>query len=72
MSGLAKACASGAVGALQKLFLNNNQIGEAGMTAFAGAIGTNGALPALKAVYLFNNPGDGEPVKKALADRKEA
>ena len=44
--------------------------GDAGMVALADAIAM-GALPALRTVELFENPGDGAPVKQALADRKK-
>ena len=51
---LADLAGSGALGALQKLFLNNNKIGGAGMTAFSSAI-ANGALTQLQSLSLSEN-----------------
>ena len=59
----------GSLAKLEQLFLYNNQIGDAGMTALAGAI-ASGSLPALKRVYLCGNPESYAPVKKALTERK--
>ena len=55
MKAFASAIASEALPRLEKLFLYQNQIGDAGMSAFAGAIGASGALGNLKDLYLFNN-----------------
>ena len=47
--------ASGALGALERLYLNGNKIGDAGMTAFADAIRTSGSLANLNALYIWSN-----------------
>ena len=55
----------------QTLYLNNNQIGDAGVTAVAEVI-AEGAMPKLKEVGLRGNPGSSEPVDKALRERRSA
>ena len=70
MSALASACANGALAALEKLYLHDNQIGDNGMQALAGAV-SKGALPKCANLLLPGNPGSGEPVKKALGERKK-
>ena len=52
MQSFASAVASGALPLLEQLFLFNNAIGDAGLAAFADAIAANGALPALKEVWV--------------------
>ena len=58
----------GALGDLQELFLNGNQIGNDGMQAFSAAI-TSGALPKLARVSAEDNPGNGKGVKEACRAR---
>ena len=60
--GKAIACliSSGALASLQTLWLNHNQIGDAGMIAFAEALKPNsnfpmGALASLKELYIGGN-----------------
>ena len=48
---------------VKKLFLNSNKIGDAGMTAFAGAIGTSGALGQLTQLGLGSNQIGDEGMK---------
>ena len=38
----------------QKLYLNSNKIGDAGLTSLSGAL-ANGALAQLKELYLYDN-----------------
>ena len=54
----------------QELNLSSNQIGDDGMKAFSTAI-SKGALPSLFILGITENPGDGAPAKKALAERKK-
>ena len=55
----------------QGLYLDYNQIGDAGVTALAEVI-AEGAMPKLKQVDLDGNPGSSEPVDKALQERRSA
>ena len=54
----------------QSLDLDDNQIGDAGVTALAGAC-ASGALAKLTFVDLGGNPGSSEPLRKVLRDRKK-
>ena len=54
----------------QRLYLNGNQIGDAGVLALAGAC-ASGSLAKLTFVGLGGNPGSSEPVNKVLRDRKK-
>ena len=67
---LAGAIASGSLANLKSLSLFNNQIGDAGVQALAGAI-ASGSLPSLQDLYLSGNPGNMEPAKRALRERKK-
>ena len=56
----------------QVLFLNDNQIGNTGLTAFAKAV-ENGALPKCTFIGLDDNPASDEAeqaVHDAIANRK--
>ena len=55
---------------MQELDLSINQIGDTGMQALSGAC-ASGALARLDNVALSGNPGDSEPVEKALRERKQ-
>ena len=55
---------------IQFLGLNNNQIGDAGVTALANAC-ASGSLAKLTMVSLGGNPGSSEPVDKVLKDRRK-
>jgi hypothetical protein len=67
---LAGALSSGSLPALKKLFLNSNQIGDAGMSAFASAC-ASGALDKIQSIELFGNLGDSAPVDNAIKVRKK-
>ena len=54
----------------QELYLNENQIGDTGLTALAKAV-ESGALDKLDNVELYGNPGDSAPVDKALEERNK-
>ena len=54
MEVLCLALVSGALPSLEYLFLGNNQIGDAGLSALAEAVG-NGALPQLNRLVLSEN-----------------
>ena len=57
---------------MQKLFLFNNKIGDAGLQAFADALG-KGALPALERLYMRGNQiGDAGMMAFASAVSSEA
>ena len=58
----------GALPLLRELYLYSNAIGDAGVTALAGAI-ANGALPTIKTVYVSGNPGNADPLKAACKSR---
>ena len=49
---------------LENLFLNENQITDEGCAALASAL-RSGALPALKALYLDENPASNEARRAA-------
>ena len=71
MEALATACASAdPLPRLQRLFLFNNEIGDAGMRALGTAI-AGGGLAALTYVYIHGNPGSDEPVNAALRQRRD-
>ena len=55
---------------IQFLNLNNNQIGDVGLTALANAC-ASGSLAKLTRVLLGGNPGSSAPVDKVLRDRKK-
>ena len=68
---MADVCARGALANLKELLLWGNTIGDAGMTAFAGAIGASEAMASLRELYLGGNQiGDAgvEALAKAAAD----
>ena len=50
----AEAVGKGALASLDTLNLSDNEIGEAGMTAFADAVG-KGALPQLEILFIYGN-----------------
>ena len=55
----------------QELWLNSNNIGDAGLTALAKAV-ESGALPKCTTIYMDGNPASDEAktsVKRALKDR---
>ena len=57
---------------VQKLELNYNKIGDAGLTALAKAV-ESGALPKCKSIELFGNPASDEAkqaVRKAISNRR--
>ena len=70
-SAIEYACANGALASCQELYLNDNKVGDVGLTALASVLGS-GALPQLKVanVYLGGNPGNAELVKGVLRERK--
>ena len=51
---VSKVIATGVLKKLESLYLNDNQIGDAGVMALAEAVG-KGTLPQLKTLYLSNN-----------------
>ena len=57
----------------QELWLEDDNIGDAGLTALAKAV-ESGALDKIEGIYLSSNPGDSAPVdnavKKAVKKRK--
>ena len=53
----------------QTLDLDNNKIGDPGVTALANAC-AGGALPKCTYLSLRRNPGNGAPVQKALRERE--
>ena len=64
---------AGAMGALAQctdIGLGNNRIGDAGLSAFAGAL-SRGALDKINQIALYGNSGSSAPVDKALKERKE-
>ena len=63
MRALADALAAGKCPALEKLHLMHNQIGDDGMRALADAVA---AAPSLKEIGLRDNPGNTDPVKRAV------
>ena len=69
MTAFAKSCAMGALTNLTILDLTSNKIGNPGMSALAGAC-AKWALPKCSSIFLMGNPGNDEPVKKALRERK--
>ena len=57
---------------MQELYLSNNKIGDAGLQAFADALG-KGALPKCATIVVFRNPASGaaqQAVKNAIASRQ--
>mgnify|MGYP002861746483 CR=1 FL=1 len=60
---LCKALASGKATKLEELYLQSNQIGDAGAAALAEVAGK---LPQLKYLHLFNNPKISQQAKDAL------
>ena len=67
---LAYCHAKGALPKLEWLNLGDNAIGDVGMSALADAV-SEGAMDKLQCVELFGNPGNSEPVAKALRERKK-
>ena len=60
--------AADAAPALEKLYLYDNRIGDAGMRALAEALRA-GAAPALAMVNARGNPGDGAVIDEVLRSR---
>ena len=61
--------AKGALDKLTYLDLGSNKIGDAGLQAFADALG-KGALDKIKSIRLFGNPGNSALVENALERRR--
>ena len=68
MAAFGGALVSGAAPALEKLFLQHNQIGDEGMRHLGDAL-ARGAAPALKKLSLWNNPASGA-AQQALWDAR--
>ena len=62
--------AMGALASLQTLGLGGSLIGDDGLKALAEACRANGALPQLKSVDLYRNPGNAELVNSVLRECK--
>ena len=63
---MAEVLASGAAPRLERLFLDDNEIGDKGCKALAAALGKEGAAPRLETLYLQSNK-IGDEGCKALA-----
>ena len=70
MSFYARFSASGALASLERLELQDNEIGDNGMKALADAC-ASGALASLTNINLHGNPGNSEPVEQAMKARKK-
>ena len=63
--------ASGALPNLEKLWLQGNTIGDAGITTFADAV-SNGVLTLLKVLYVDDGPlGTEHPALKVACEARE-
>ena len=55
---------------MERLYLRNNAISDAGMRELAAAV-ARGGLPKCN-IGLYGNPGSDAPVREALAQRKNS